>query len=99
MNAQAWNAPSKAGIDARAKFGNSNWDWAVLAPYYKRAHTLHLPPDQATIDHLGIDWVHDEYRGTSGPLQVCITGVIQNRFGKAWIEAFRGINKATTGGT
>lgn len=44
MNAQAWSAPSKADIDAWAKFGNSSWDWAVLAPYYKRAHTLHPRP-------------------------------------------------------
>jgi choline dehydrogenase-like flavoprotein len=98
LNAQAWIAPSQAGIDVWAKLGNSSWDWAALAPYYKKVHTLHLPPDQATIDHLGIDWVNDEYRGTSGPVQVSFPGVIQNPVGKAWVDAFRGMNKATTAG-
>lgn len=98
MNAQAWIAPSQAGIDAWAKLGSSGWDWASLAPYYKKAHTLNLPSDQVTIDHLGIDWINDDYRGTSGPVQVSFPGVIQNPFGKAWIDAFRGINRITTGG-
>lgn len=51
-----------------------------------------------TVDHLGLDWINEEYRGTSGPLKVSFPGVIQNPLGKAWVDAFRGLGKATTGG-
>lgn len=98
INGQAFIAPSQVDIDAWAKLGNAGWDWAGLAPYYKKSYTL-LPPDQATLDHLAIDWINEEYRGTTGPIKVSFPGVLQNPLCKAWIDAFRGIDKVTTGGT
>lgn len=98
INGQAFIAPSQAGIDAWAKLGNSGWDWSSLAPFYKKAYTLLPPEDQATLDHLGIDWIDEEYRGTSGPVKVSFPGVLQNPLCKAWIDAFRGMNRITTGG-
>lgn len=98
VNGQAFIAPAQAEIDGWAKLGNPGWDWAGLAPWYKKAYTLVPPADQATSEHLGIDWISDEYRGTSGPIQVSFPGVIQNPLCKAWIDVFRGLNKATNGG-
>jgi choline dehydrogenase-like flavoprotein len=99
INGQAFIAPSKADIDAWAKFGNAGWDWAGLAPYYKKSYTLLPPADKATLDHLGIDWINEEYRGTTGPVKVSFPGVIQNPLCKAWIDAFRSLDKVTSGGT
>lgn len=65
INGQAFIAPSQADIDGWAKFGNKGWDWNGLLPYYKKSYTLISPPDQETKDHLGIDWINEEYRGTS----------------------------------
>ncbi|KAI1657694.1 putative GMC oxidoreductase [Daldinia decipiens] len=61
-------------------------DWANLVPSYKKSYTLIPPPDQAMLVHLGIDWIHDDYRGTSGPIKVSFPGIIQNPLCKAWIK-------------
>lgn len=98
LNGQAFIAPAQADIDAWEKLGNAGWDWASLVPYYKKSYTLLPPKDQATLDHLGIDWINDEYKGTSGPVKVSFLGVLENPLCKAWIEAFRDLNKITTGG-
>lgn len=98
INAQAFIAPAQADIDAWAALGNEGWDWAGLLPFYKKAYTLLPPTDQATIDHLGIDWIDEECRGTSGPVKVSFPGVVGNPLCKAWIDAFRGLDKLTTNG-
>lgn len=56
-----------------------------------------LPEDQETCDHLGIDWINDDYCGASGPLKVSFPGLIQNPLCKAWIDTFRGLNRVTNG--
>ncbi|KAJ4256908.1 hypothetical protein NW762_009004 [Fusarium torreyae] len=96
INCQAYIAPSQAGIDAWGQFGNPGWDWAGLSPYYKKATTLSLPPDQDTRDHLGIDWIDKSCHGTNGPIQVSFPGVVENPLIKAWIDAFRGRDELTT---
>lgn len=98
INGQAFIAPAQADIDAWARLGNHGWDWAGLAPSYKKSYTLIPPPDQATLEHLGVDWINDEYRGTSGPIKVSFPGILQNPLCKAWIDTFRDLNKVTTGG-
>ncbi len=95
-NGQAFIAPAQAEIDAWEKLGNGGWNWKNLVPYYKKSYTLD-EPDQATKDHLGVDWINEEYRG-HGPIKVSFPGVIQNPACKAWIDSFRGLNKTTTGG-
>ena len=99
INGQAWIAPSQAGIDAWAKLGNPGWNWTGLVPYYKKMYTLSPPSDKATLNHLGIDWINEEYIGTTGPLKVSFPGSLENPLCKAWIDAFRSMNKVTTGGT
>lgn len=78
--------------------GNEGWDWAGLAPFYKKSYTLQAPPDQATLDHLGLGWINDDYRGTDGPLKVSFPGVVESPLCKAWTDAFRSLGKVTTGG-
>ncbi|KAH7313674.1 hypothetical protein B0I35DRAFT_452065 [Stachybotrys elegans] len=97
INGQAWIAPAKRDIDAWETLGNPGWNWEGLAPYYKKSYTLIPPSDQETLDHLGIDWINDEYRGTSGPLKISFPGIVQNPLCKAWIDAFRSMDKITTG--
>lgn len=98
INGQAFIAPAQADIDAWATLGNSGWDWSGLVPFYKKAYTLYPPPDKETLDHLGIDWINEDYRGTSGPIKVSFPGVLQNPLCKAWIDTFRGLNRITSGG-
>ncbi|KAF7894155.1 hypothetical protein EAF00_007669 [Botryotinia globosa] len=97
INCQWFIAPSQAEIDSWAKLGNDGWDWAALSPYYKKFYTLSSPPDSETLEHLGINWINEDYRGTTGPIQVSFPGVVQNPLCKAWIDSFRDFEKLTTG--
>ncbi|KAI1282348.1 hypothetical protein F5Y07DRAFT_237258 [Xylaria sp. FL0933] len=96
INGQAFIAPGKPELDAWAKLGNHGWDWASLVPSYKRSYTLIPPSDQATLQHLGIDWIDDDYCGSLGPIKVSFPGVIQNPLCKAWIDTFRDMHKLTS---
>lgn len=64
----------------------------------KKSYKLLRPTDQETLDHLGIVWINEEYRGASGPIKVYFQGVIQNPFCKAWIDTFKCLDKVNTGG-
>ncbi|KAK7991210.1 glucose-methanol-choline oxidoreductase [Apiospora saccharicola] len=97
INGQTFVAPSRVEIDAWAQLGNPGWDWEGLVPYFKKSYTLIPPADEATLRHLGIDWIDDDYRGTEGPLKISFPGVKENPLCKAWIDAFRGMHKLTTG--
>ena len=67
-----------------------------MLPFYKKFYTLTLP-DKPTMDHLGIDWINESSRGTSGPLQVSFPGVAQDPVVKAWIDTFKAMHFNTTG--
>lgn len=96
INNQAYIAPSEAGINAWAKLGNPHWDWSTLASYYRKFNTLTLP-DKETQDHLGLDWVDEQVRGTSGPIQASFAGVIQDPLAKAWVDTFKSLDHGVTG--
>ncbi|KAK5991671.1 Dehydrogenase citC [Cladobotryum mycophilum] len=97
IGAQSFVMPSQADIDAWAKLGNVGWDWANLAPYYKKSHIFLPPSDSPTLDHLGINWIDENCHGTSGPVKVSFPGTVENPLCKTWIDAFRGLDKLTTG--
>ncbi|KAJ5086966.1 glucose-methanol-choline (gmc) oxidoreductase [Penicillium alfredii] len=40
INGLIFVPPSPAGIDARAKLGNPEWNWASLRPYLQKSYTL-----------------------------------------------------------
>ena len=60
-----------------------------MMPYYRKFHTLHVPSDAETKEHLGIDWVSKDLRGESGPVQASFQGVIQDPLSRAWVETFK----------
>ncbi|KAI1737941.1 hypothetical protein F4680DRAFT_426609 [Xylaria scruposa] len=96
INGQAFIAPGKAEIDAWAELGNPGWDWSSMVSSYKKSYTLIPPSDEATLKHLGINWINNEYRGSSGPIRVSFPGVLENPLCKAWIESFQGMNMITS---
>lgn len=98
INGQAFICASQQGMDGWAKLGNEGWDWKSMLPFFKKSYMLVPPKDQATLDHLGLDWIDKEFHGTTGPIKASFPGVIENPLGKAWIDAFKSLNKITTAG-
>lgn len=64
-------------------------------PYYRKFYTLTLP-DEATKQHLGLDWIDKDVSGNSGPIQASFTGVIENPMPKACVETFQKLHLGTT---
>ncbi|KAM0798208.1 glucose-methanol-choline oxidoreductase-like protein [Usnea florida] len=97
LNTQAFIAPSEVGIDLWSNMGNPTWDWKTMAPYYRKCHTLVLPPEDVRA-HLGLEHlIEGKYGGTDGPIQVSYSGTLEDTVGKAWIDTFRALNYALTG--
>ncbi|KAI9040770.1 glucose-methanol-choline oxidoreductase [Aspergillus affinis] len=88
INGQAFIAPSQAGIDAWSKLSARDWSWENLHPYYKKSYTIQLP-DDASSEHIGIDWLDQFCKGTSGPVKVSFPAVIQDPLCKAWVDTFK----------
>ena len=97
LNAQAFIAPSEAGIEAWRAFGNPGWDWNTMTEYYQKCHTLEVPPADVCA-HLGLDYlIEGKYRGKNGPIQTSYSGTLEDSLGKAWVNTFRSMNYALTG--
>lgn len=94
INAEAFIAPSRTDLDEWEKLGNPGWGWQKMVPYYKKFHTLHVPSSPETQHHLGINWINEDVRGTSGPIQASFQGVVQDPLSKAWVDTFGGISHA-----
>lgn len=75
-------------MDSWGQLGNSFWDWNSLNPYLKKFHTLTMP-SPAVCEHLGINYTDDTVRGTSGPVQACFPGVLEDPLPKIWAETFK----------
>ncbi|MCJ1312915.1 hypothetical protein MMC25_006591 [Agyrium rufum] len=97
INAQAFIAPSKVGMEAWNSFGNSGWDWDTMAPCYKKFHTLTAPPSKEASLNVGIDYIDEKVHGTSGPIQASFTGEADHTLGKAWVETFGTLGYGSTG--
>ena len=67
-----------------------------MEPYYRKFYTLNVP-DEATSQHLGLDYITDEDRAARGPIQVSYTGVSQDPLSKAWIDTFKGMKHSHAG--
>ncbi|KAH8647581.1 hypothetical protein BGZ60DRAFT_553262 [Tricladium varicosporioides] len=88
LNAEILVAPAKVDIDGWGQLGNPGWNWDVLAPYYRKFHTVNLP-SQENIEHLGLDWVDDSIRGIDGPIQASFPVGAPDPLTKAWIETHK----------
>ena len=67
-----------------------------MEPYYRRFYTLKVP-DEATSQHLGLDYITDTDTEARGPVQVSYTGVVQDPLSKVWVDTFKKLNHAMTG--
>ena len=67
-----------------------------MEPYYRKFYTLNVP-DEATSQHLGLDYIQDTDKEARGPIQVCYTGVVQDPLSKAWVDTFKGMGSGMTG--
>lgn len=67
-----------------------------MEPYYRKFYTLNLP-DEATSQHLGLDYITDTDKAPRGPVQVSYTGVIQDPLSKAWVDTFKDMKHGMTG--
>lgn len=61
-----------------------------MMPYYRKCHTLTSPAPEIS-EHLGIDWIDEDIRGVSGPIQASFQGVVQDPLSKAWVQTFKGL--------
>ena len=64
-----------------------------MLPYYRKFHTLNVPSDSETREHLGIEWVDENVRSKSGPIQASFQGVVQDPLSKAWVQTFKGLGR------
>lgn len=82
-------------MDAWAQMGSRGWDWESMKTYYQKFHTLALP-SQAAKEYLGIDYVDENVRGKSGPIQASFPET-QSPLAKAWVDTFKTLNYKLTG--
>ena len=68
--------------------GNPGWNWESMKPYYRKSHTLTTPPGPIH-KHLGLDYVDENIRATSGPVQASFTGSVDNPLPNAWFKTFQ----------
>ena len=87
INAEAFIPPSKVGIDNWENLGNPGWNWEEMKPYYRKFHTL-TKPFESVSHHLGLDYVDEKVRGTSGPIQASFTGRVEDPLANAWFKTF-----------
>ncbi|CAH0031882.1 unnamed protein product [Clonostachys rhizophaga] len=93
VNGQTYVAPSAADFDSWASLGNPGWGWDSMGHYVRKPFSLQLPVDQETSDHLGLEWLKKDLHGSNGPLKISFPGSKENPLIKAWVDAFRGMNK------
>ncbi|KAJ4291454.1 hypothetical protein N0V88_006050 [Collariella sp. IMI 366227] len=78
--------PSKGNIDAWAALGNPNWNYELLAPYFRKFATVHNPPASAK-DLLGLTYLNKDLAAGEGPIDVAYS----EGYGtpnKAWLQTF-----------
>ncbi|KAF2107494.1 glucose-methanol-choline oxidoreductase-like protein [Lophiotrema nucula] len=99
INGQAFVATSKAHIDNWGELGNPGWNWDTLSPYFKKAHTLHLPEDPEVRDHLAVSYIDPAISGTQGPIQVGFpdASVLENPLPKVWLDTLDNLGHHVSG--
>lgn len=72
-------------MDAWAQFGNPGWDWQSMAPYFRKSHTLSRPSPAAS-EHLRLDYINEDVRATSGPIQASFPEETDDPLPAAWVD-------------
>ncbi|TGO13178.1 hypothetical protein BTUL_0075g00230 [Botrytis tulipae] len=90
INAQAFIAASKVGLDAWKELGNEGWDWDSMEPYYKKCHTVEIPSDKLRKE-LGLNHLTpSNIPGSDGPIQTSYPPKM-DAVRKAWIDTFNAL--------
>lgn len=90
INAEVFITPSRIGIDAWEEVGNAGWNWDTLEPYFRKFHTLTIPP-QNDCDHLGLEDHFGKSNDAAGPIQVSFSDLLQSPLPKAWNDTFKNL--------
>ncbi|KAM7196288.1 hypothetical protein V8F20_007128 [Naviculisporaceae sp. PSN 640] len=80
--------PNKNILDGWSQLGNTGWDYASLAPYFKKFVSIH-PPSQSARDAVGgLAYHRDLVLSGNGPVQAMFSeGYGANN--KAWFDTFK----------
>ncbi|KAF7886149.1 hypothetical protein EAF00_010252 [Botryotinia globosa] len=96
INAQAFIAASKVGLDARKELGNKGWDWDSMEPYYKKCHTVEIPSDKLRKE-LGLNHLTPSNNpGSDGPIKTSYPPEM-DAVRKAWIDTFNALKYEISG--
>lgn len=68
----------------------------TIPPTVLAYYTLSVP-NEATRQHLGLDYITDTDKVARGPVQVSYTGVVQEPLSKAWVDTFKGLKHGMAG--
>ncbi|KAL3420925.1 GMC oxidoreductase [Phlyctema vagabunda] len=89
--------PSKSGIDAWEKLGNTGWNWETFTPYLRKFHTLTLP-SQDSQNNLGLSYLDPKLQGTDGPIQLSFGEAdAYTPYNTAWPKVFSNLNHELSG--
>lgn len=81
--------PSKSGLNAWAKLGNTGWDWDGLAPYIRKFHKASAPSESVRDFFKGMIW-DEKDQGSDGPLKISF-GEEYMPFHGAWFDTFENL--------
>jgi choline dehydrogenase-like flavoprotein len=95
INIQALIAPSKTDIDTWESFGNKNWNWASMQPYYRKFFNL-TKPSPELVDRFDLQWFNEEVEGKPGPILGTFAAIPEDPSQKAWLETFKNLGYLMT---
>ena len=87
--------PSRMGIDGWADFGNKDWNWDGLAPYFRKFVTQCTPPKELA-KTLSIDELPDEVQQGGGPIQGSHVEEVHPTE-SAWVDTWKALGKGYAG--
>ncbi len=95
INAEALIPPSASDINAWEKLGNEGWNYQTLKPYLDKFFSL-TRPDNATAEHLHLEWLPSDLSKYSGPVQASFAGAKEDPVSEAWVETFENLKHPLT---
>ena len=95
INYMMMTYPSSTSLDVWEALGNPGWNWATLAPYYRKFQTYN-PPSAETAATLSTSYIDPSVQGTSGPIQTAFYE-FHGAWSAAWPETYANLSHAVTG--
>ena len=85
INAQAFIAASKIGLDAWKEFGNEGWDCDSMKPHYKKCQTVEIPNDRLRKELVLNYLTSSNSPGSDGPIRTSYPPEM-DAVRKAWVD-------------